>query len=72
MMKTVRERKAYHGSHHEIVVDAQIPGQLDSDPDPQRGRDEGARHESPADGEEGPSLAFIPDGWRLKGVFFHD
>lgn len=64
--------KTYHGSHHNIIVNPEIPCQLDSDPDPQRCRDEGTRHKSPADGEEGPALAFIPDSWRLEGVFFHD
>ena len=63
--------ETYHCSHHAIIVHTQIPCQLDSDPDTQRGRDEGACHKGPADGEEGPALALIPDGWRLEGVFFH-
>lgn len=63
---------SYHRSHHEMIVNPQIPRQLDSDPDPQRRRDKGTRHKSPADGEEGPALAFIPDSRRLEGVFFHD
>ena len=64
--------KTYHRSHHEMIVNPQIPRQLDPDPDPQRRRDQGTRHKSPADGEEGPALAFVPNGWRLEGVFFHD